>query len=56
MIGIAGNDDAFISDFAKKILARIRNLVGASSTDPHFAVEPFKFVAENLQIGVVPRG
>src|ERR1700720_515076 len=50
---VASNDDTFARNFAEKIVARRRDLVGSPGADPVLAVEAFKFVAEQIRVSVV---
>ena len=50
---VASNDDTFARDFAEKIVARRRDLVGSPGADPVLAVEAFEFVAEEIRVCVV---
>jgi len=53
---VASNNDAFTRDLAKKIVARLRDLVGATGANPGLAVEPFEFVTEKTRVRVVAGG
>jgi hypothetical protein len=55
-IPVASNDDALPRDLAQKVIARRRDLVGASGADPGLAVEAFQLVAEEIRICVIARG
>jgi hypothetical protein len=51
--GVAGDDDAFTSQFSEKEIAWVGNLLGAASADPGLEEEGFEFVAKDLGISVV---
>src|SRR5215469_3128814 len=53
---VARNNDAFTSDLAQEVVARLRNPTYMPDADPVVAIEAFEFLVEQIGVSVVAGG
>src|SRR4029079_3410010 len=53
---VTGDDNAFSRKLSQKVVAGIRNMIGAANADPVAKIEKFELLGEQLGIGVVASG